>query len=264
MSLYYRTVWISDIHLGSKGCKAHLLLEFLEHVECEHLYLVGDIFDIVKLKSGLYWPAAHNHIVRLILDKAQQGTQVIYIPGNHDQVFRQYDGMNFNGVEVKINTIHQTQDGRKLLILHGDEFDALVCANRNLAYFSGVIYELLIVVNRWFNDLRTLLGYPYWSLSQFLKYKVKKAVVYINNFRHIVSHEASNHNVDGVICGHIHHADHMTLTDNKSYSNCGDWVESCTALVEDQQGQIQLISWLEQRETLLKQSRQVADISKAA
>jgi UDP-2,3-diacylglucosamine pyrophosphatase LpxH len=251
MALNYRTVWISDTHLGTRGCKAEALKDFLEHVECDTLYLVGDIIDLWKIKSGFYWPAPHSAVVQQVFDKAKRGTRVIYIPGNHDEPFRKHAGMHFNGVDVQLNAIHLTADGRKFLVLHGDEFDSIVCHNKNLAYIGSEAYEALLVVNRWFNALRMRMGYQYWSLSAYIKHKVKNIVSFMDNYQHILSLEAQKRKVDGVICGHIHHANISAMEFGKTYGNCGDWVESCTALVEDFTGQISLVRWLEQHQTLL-------------
>lgn len=252
--LDYRTVWISDIHLGSKGCKAEDLLEFLNSIQCETLYLVGDILDLWKFKSGFFWPRSHNAIVRKFIDLANSGTRVIYIPGNHDDLFRQYADINFNGIEIMLQAMHITRDGRKFLIMHGDEFDNIVRQHERLASIGATAYDILIVVNRWYNQIRKHLGYSYWSLSAYLKHKVKNAVNFINNFQHILSLEAQKQHVDGIICGHIHHADISAMENDKTYCNTGDWVESCTALTEDKNGNLQIIRWLEDRQVLLNTS----------
>ncbi len=262
MTLKYRSIWISDIHLGTRGCKAEELREFLDSVECDTLYLVGDIIDLWKFKSGLYWPALHNDIVHRIMQKARQGTKVVYIPGNHDELFRKYTGMHFNGIDIRLNAQHETADGRRFLILHGDEFDSIVCHNKSLAYIGGEAYEVLLLVNRWFNAIRSRLGYQYWSLSAFLKHKVKNIVSFMNSYQHILSLEARKRNVDGIICGHIHHAEISSMELQKTYCNCGDWVESCTALVEDFSGQLEIIRWLEDGQELLQQAS--GNLSRAA
>lgn len=258
MTLQYRSVWISDTHLGTKGCKAEYLRDFLDHLECETLYLVGDIIDLWSwnVKSGFYWPTLHSDIVQRVIDKARQGTRVVYIPGNHDEPFRKHAGMLFNGIEVHLNAIHATADRRRFLVMHGDEYDSIVCHNRSLAYIGGEAYELLLVVNRWFNSLRKLLGFKYWSLSAYLKHKVKNAVQFMNNYQHVLSLEAHKQKVDGVICGHIHHADISQMEFGKIYCNTGDWVESCTALVEDDAGQLTVIHWLEDSYRLLDAANQ--------
>lgn len=258
MTLKYKTVWISDTHLGTKGCKAENLRDFLDQVECETLYLVGDIIDLWSwnVKSGFYWPTIHSDIVQRVINKANQGTRVIYIPGNHDEQFRKHAGMLFNGIDIKLNAIHEMADGRKFLVMHGDEFDSIVCHNKSLAYIGGEAYEALLVLNRWFNSIRKLLGYKYWSLSAYLKKKVKNVVQVIDNYMHILSLEAQKQHVDGVICGHIHHADITQMEFGKTYCNTGDWVESCTALVEDDSGRLSIIHWLEDSHKLLDEVEQ--------
>jgi UDP-2,3-diacylglucosamine pyrophosphatase LpxH len=254
MTLRYRSIWISDTHLGTKGCQAEALRDFITHVECDTLYLVGDIIDLWKFRTGLYWPLLHSDVVQRIINKAKQGTRVIYIPGNHDEIFRKHVGIHFNGVEIKLEAIHTAADGKRYLVMHGDGFDTIVCNNRSLAYIGGEAYEYLLVINTGFNRLRKKLGYGYWSLSAFLKNKVKNVVSHINNFQHILALEAKRKKVDGIICGHIHHAEISELEFGISYCNCGDWVESCTALVEDYTGKIRLIHWLQDGYKLLDQA----------
>jgi UDP-2,3-diacylglucosamine pyrophosphatase LpxH len=254
MTLHYRSIWLSDTHLGTKGCKAEELRDFLDNTDCETLYLVGDIIDLWKFKSGLYWPTLHNDIVQRIFSKAKKGTRVIYIPGNHDEQIRKHAGMHFNGVDIQIDAIHETKDGRRFLVVHGDGFDSIVCNNKNLAYIGGEVYEVLLDMNRWFNSFRRLLGYSsHWSLSAFLKNKVKNIIQILDNYQHILSLEAQKRNVDGIICGHIHHADIAEMECGKTYCNSGDWVESCTALVEDHEGHLSIIRWLEESHLLLDQ-----------
>jgi UDP-2,3-diacylglucosamine pyrophosphatase LpxH len=254
MKLKYRTLWISDVHLGTRGCKDEYLLDFLKHIECEKLYLVGDIIDFWKLKRGFYWPRLHNEIVQRIFAMAAQGTQIIYIPGNHDEVFRGYIGTVFNGVEIQAKAIHHSADGRRHLVLHGDEFDGVVCSSRWLAVLGSEAYEVLIQLNRWFNECRRVLGFPYWSMSAYIKHKVKNAVNFIFDFEQALIHEAAESGLDGVICGHIHHAVIHLTEQGISYSNCGDWVESCTALAEDHSGAFSILRWTEQSAQLLEES----------
>ena len=249
--LDYRTVWISDIHLGTRGCQAEYLRDFLNNVECDTLYLVGDIIDYWKLKSGIYWPYMHNEVVRTILDKAKKGTRVVYIPGNHDEIFRQYAGSEFLGVEIRRNAVHESADGKKYLVLHGDEFDGIVCHSKWLAHLGSGAYDLLFAINTIYNALRRICGYRYWSLSAYIKHKVKNAVSFISNFEQVLGHEAVSKGMDGVICGHIHHAAVSMMTENLIYANCGDWVEICTALVEDAQGEISIIRWIDDSVHLL-------------
>lgn len=265
MTLNFGTVWISDTHLGTKGCKAEYLRDFLDHVECETLYLVGDIIDLWSwnVKSGFYWPILHSDIVQRVINKAKQGTRVIYIPGNHDEQFRKHAGILFNGIEIRLNAIHKTKDGRRFLVMHGDEFDSIVCHYPSLAYIGGEAYEALLVVNRWLNNIRKLLGYQDWSLSAYLKHKVKNIVQFMDNYRHVLSLEAHKQQVDGIICGHIHHAEISAMECGKTYCNTGDWVESCTALVEDEAGQFAIINWLEDSYHLLDDVQQKQSVTMA-
>ena len=238
----YRTVWISDIHLGTAGCNADLLVDFLHSVECETLYLVGDIVDGWRLRKGWYWPARHNDVVRRILKMATRGTRVIFVPGNHDEMFRQYVGFNFGGIEVIEEAIHVTADGRRLLVVHGDMFDGVVLYAKWLAFLGDQAYALLLTTNIWFNAIRKRLKMPYWSLSAHMKKKVKNAVQFVFQFEEAVAHEAQLRGLDGVVCGHIHTAEIRQFGDI-TYYNDGDWVESCTALVEDATGQMAILDW---------------------
>jgi len=238
----HRAIFLSDIHLGTRGCQAELLLDFLKRNDSEKLYLVGDIVDGWQLKKRVYWPTAHNDVVWRVMKRARRGTRVIYIPGNHDEIFRQFTGMSFGGVEIRRKMIHTTVDGRKLLVLHGDEFDAIMLAHRWLAVIGDAAYTLLMGVNRRFNQVRRLFGLPYWSLSKMAKHKVKNAVAFISQFEEIVAHEAERRHVDGVVCGHIHTAEIRQFGD-VTYYNDGDWVEGCTALVEHHDGTMEILHW---------------------
>jgi len=239
-----RTVWISDIHLGTPGCQAEQLLGFLRDVECETLYLVGDIIDGWQLRRQWYWPQAHNDVVQKLLRKARKGTQVIFVPGNHDEFARKYVHHNFGGVEVVNDCMHETADGRLLWVVHGDLFDGVIQCARWLAYVGDSAYELTLKLNRHLNSLRARLGLPYWSLSRYLKLKVKRAVSYVSDFEHAVAREAIRRGAHGVVCGHIHHAE-MREIDGILYANDGDWVESLTALVEHADGRLEIIDWVE-------------------
>ncbi len=237
-----RSVWISDIHLGFRGCSADYLLDFLHHVECEYLYLVGDIVDVWEMKKRMFWPQAHNNVIRTILGKAKHNTKVIYVPGNHDEVLRDFDGAVFGNVEIRYEAIHTTAEDKKLLILHGDKFDSIVKISPILAKVGSRLYDYLLRANRWVNLARRKLGFSYWSLAAFLKHKVKNAVQYISNFEEAVAHEAAQQGVDGVVCGHIHRAE-ITKINGIDYFNCGDWVESCTALIEHPDGKMEIMKW---------------------
>ncbi|URI06724.1 UDP-2,3-diacylglucosamine diphosphatase [Aquincola tertiaricarbonis] len=238
--LQMRTVWISDLHLGTPGCQALALLDFLREVECETLYLVGDIIDGWQLRRSWYWPQSHNDVVQKILRKARKGTRVVFVPGNHDEFARRYLGVNFGGVEVVEECMHITADGRRLWVTHGDLYDGVVQCARWLALVGDVAYEFTLKVNRWFNSARARLGLPYWSLSRYLKLKVKRAVSYVGDFESALAREAQRRGADGVVCGHIHHAE-MRSIDGVLYCNDGDWVESLTALVEHADGRLEIL-----------------------
>jgi UDP-2,3-diacylglucosamine pyrophosphatase LpxH len=238
----HRTVWISDIHLGTRGCKATMLVDFLRSIETETLYLVGDIVDGWSLKKGWYWPDAHNEVVRRVLKMAHRGTRIVFVVGNHDEVLRDYAGFSFGGVELALEAVHVTADGRRLLVTHGDSFDGVVLYARWLAFLGDAAYNLLLQANIVFNALRKRMGLPYWSLSAFLKRRVKNAVQFVCNFEDALAHEATTRGFDGVVCGHIHTAEIRQIGEI-TYYNDGDWVESCTALVEDQAGAMTIINW---------------------
>ena len=238
----YRTIWISDFHLGTRNTRAGFLLDFLRHNESEYLYLVGDVFDGWALGKSWYWPQVHNDVIQKILRKARKGTRVIYIPGNHDDFARQFTGYKFGGITLRKQAIHQLLDGRQLLVLHGDEFDGIVQYARWLSLLGARAYSLALNLNRWYNHIRKLFNKPYWSLSAYLKQKTKKAVQHIARFEETVAAEAHKYELDGVVCGHIHHAEIRSISD-VMYYNSGDWVESCTALVEDLNGTIKIVDW---------------------
>ena len=241
-ALRFRTLWISDLHLGTPGCQAGALLHFLRHVECETLFLVGDIIDGWQLRRSWYWPQAHNDVIQKILRKARKGTRVIFVPGNHDEFARKYLGNNFGGVEVAEEWIHTLADGRRLWVTHGDYFDAVVQCAKWLAYVGDWAYELTLKVNSRLNSLRGRFGLPYWSLSKYLKLKVKRAVSYVGDFEEAVARRARELGVQGVVCGHIHHAE-MRDIGGVLYCNDGDWVESLTALAEHADGRLEIIDW---------------------
>jgi UDP-2,3-diacylglucosamine pyrophosphatase LpxH len=243
-SLRFRSIWISDIHLGTKGAQAEALLDFLKYTESDKLYLVGDIVDGWRLKKSWYWPQAHNDVVQKVLRKARKGTEVIYVTGNHDEGLRDFAGHLFGGVLVTNEIVHDTADGRRFLVFHGDAFDAVVKHARWLAFLGDHAYSAALSVNRLVNTVRRRLGYSYWSLSAYLKHKVKNAVEFISRFEDAVAHECAERGLDGVICGHIHHAE-MRRMNGVLYCNDGDWVESCTALVEHMDGRLEILRWLD-------------------
>lgn len=240
----YRTVFISDMHLGTRGCRIDFLAHFLANVRCERLFLVGDVFDGWRLKKSWYWDKLHDEVLRLILCHARGGTEVIYIPGNHDEILRGWlaHGLEVAGIRFVQDAVHVTADGKRLLVMHGDEFDSVVRYAKFLALLGDWAYNAALVVNRWFNTVRRWLGYPYWSLSQWLKRQVKGAVKAVDRFETALAGEALRRGLDGVVCGHIHHAE-MRTVNGVLYLNDGDWVESCTALVEHHDGRLELIDW---------------------
>ena len=247
----YRTVFVSDTHLGTKGCQAGMLLDFLRSIDCDTLYLVGDIVDGWQLRKGWYWPSLHNDVVRCILKQAKHGTRVVFVPGNHDEVFRDYVGLEFGGIEIRGEDVHITADGRRLLVVHGDEFDGVVRYARWLAFLGDHAYTFLLKLNRVNAAIRRRLHLPYWSLSAHLKMKVKNAVSFICDFEAAVARAAAERGVDGVVCGHIHSAEIRQIGDI-TYYNDGDWVESCTALIEHDDGTMQIVDWgARQREEAL-------------
>lgn len=238
----YRAVFVSDIHLGTAGCQAKPLLDFLKHHPSDNLYLVGDIIDGWQLRRRWFWPQAHNDVVQKLLRRARKGCRVVFIPGNHDEFARAFVGHQFGGIEVHDDTVHTTADGRKLWVTHGDYFDAVIQRAKWLAYTGDYAYEFTLRMNRHLNHWRARLGLPYWSLSAYLKHKVKMALNYVTDFEKAVAQEARNRGHDGVVCGHIHRAEMRTI-DGTLYCNDGDWVESRTALVEHMDGQLELVQW---------------------
>jgi UDP-2,3-diacylglucosamine pyrophosphatase LpxH len=238
----YRTIWISDLHLGTPGCQAAALLDFLRCTESETLFLVGDIVDGWQLKRQWYWPQAHNDVVQKLLRKARKGTRVLFVPGNHDEFARRYLGHDFGGIEVVEEWLHRTADGRTLWVTHGDLYDGVVQCARWLAHVGDHAYEFTLKLNRHLNSLRARLGLPYWSLSKYLKLKVKRAVSYVGDFEAALAKAARERGAHGVVCGHIHHAE-LREVDGVLYANDGDWVESLTALVEHADGRLEIVDW---------------------
>ena len=238
----YRAVFVSDVHLGTAGCQAKPLLDFLKHHPSDNLYLVGDIIDGWQLRRRWFWPQAHNDVVQKLLRRARKGCRVVFIPGNHDEFARAFVGHQFGGIEVREDTVHTTADGRRLWVTHGDYFDAVIQRAKWLAYTGDYAYEFTLRMNRHLNNFRARLGLPYWSLSAYLKHKVKMALNYVTDFEKAVAQEARNRGHDGVVCGHIHRAEMRTI-DGTLYCNDGDWVESRTALVEHMDGHLELVQW---------------------
>lgn len=247
-----RAIWISDFHLGTRGCQAEKILDFLRYTESEYLYLVGDIVDGWHLRKRWYWPQSHNDVIQKILRRAHKGSKVFFIPGNHDEAARDYCDLSFGGVMVVNSAIHTTAKGQRLLTLHGDQFDAVMGYAKWLAKFGDAAYHFALGVNMIFNYVRRKLGFPYWSLSAYLKNKVKNAVEHISAFETFIADEARRQNVDGVVCGHIHYAE-MRKIGPLLYCNDGDWVESCTAMIEDINGDLSIIDWIKERDVILNQ-----------
>ena len=237
-----RALFISDIHLGTRAAQAEPLLDFLRHCEADTIYLVGDIVDFWKVRRGPHWPQTHNDVVQKLIRRARKGTRVVLIPGNHDEGLRDYAGLRFGGIEICTDTVHETAKGRRYLVMHGDEFDIVVRTARWLAYLGDHGYEFALWLNQPLNWVRRHLGLGFWSLSAYLKYRVKSAVAFIGAFEEAVATEARRRGVNGVICGHIHHASDRTFA-GIHYLNCGDWVESCTAIVETYEGELRLVAW---------------------
>src|SRR5271166_6427031 len=240
----YRTIFISDTHLGTRGCRSDFLADFLRQTKCERLYLVGDIIDGWRLRRSWYWDEGHDEVLRLILQHARGGTEVVYIPGNHDEMLRSWVplGLEVAGIRLVGEATHVTAKGVRLLVTHGDEFDSVVRYAKFLALLGDWAYATALVVNRHFNACRRRLGYPYWSLSQWAKRQVKEAVKAIDRFESALAGEARRRGFDGIVCGHIHQAE-MREVGGVLYINDGDWVESCTALVEHHDGRLELIDW---------------------
>ncbi len=237
-----RAMFISDAHLGTRGCQAAMLLDYLRHYDADVIYLVGDMIDGWRLRSGWYWPQLHNDVVQKLLRKVRKGARLVYVPGNHDEFLRDYVGSNFGDIEICDRAVHESADGTRMLVIHGDQFDIVMRHARWLAFLGDGAYAAALMANTWLNVARRKLGLTYWSLSAWAKLKVKDAVNFIGSFEELLASEARRHAVDGVICGHIHHAA-MHDRFGVRYMNTGDWVESCTALVEHYDGRYELLRW---------------------
>lgn len=255
LRLPYRTVFLSDVHLGSGTAMAEQAADFLKHVECETLYLVGDIIDMWRLKARWRWPDCHHRFARRVLKMAQKGTKVVYIPGNHDDAARDYEGLNFGGIVIQREAVHVTADGRRLLIVHGDEADLVVRNYQLLSTIGGAAYDHLVVINRWYNAYRRFRGKPYWSLSKWLKLKVKSACTHVARFEETLEGMALDRGLDGVVCGHIHKPE--IRRGKVDYFNCGDWVETGSALVEHDDGQMQIVNGVAMVEQLRAENPQL-------
>ncbi len=245
-TLKFRSIFISDIHLGTRGCKAAFLLDFLKHAESEKLFLVGDIIDGWRLKKNWFWDQRHNDVVQKVLRKARKGTDVTYVPGNHDAFARDFLDHEFGQIKVARDLIYQDATGKRFLVVHGDEADGVMIYAKWLAVLGDAAYTTALALNNWLNSVRRKFGLPYWSLSKYLKHKVKNAVAFIAHYEEEISRLARERGADGVICGHIHHAEIREI-DGITYMNDGDWVESCTALVEHFDGRWEILHWADVR-----------------
>ncbi len=243
MDTTFKTIWLSDVHLGSRACRVQLLLDFLRQARCETLYLAGDIIDLESLRQSFFWPTSHTEVLRVLLKKSQEGTRIVYIPGNHDDDLRALIGTRFGNIEVVGRCIHTTSAGRRLLVLHGDEFDAVMKHGVLSAFVGAFAYRGLLCLNRFVHWLHEVSGHPYWSLAQHIKTRMGQAQRYIATFRHASLQAAEAAGVDGIVCGHIHKAELVEHDNGLVYCNDGDWVESCTALVERADGALELLTW---------------------
>ena len=248
---HHRTIWLSDIHLGNKDCKTDYLLDFLTKNKADTLILVGDIIDLWSLKNKHYWPESHNQIIKLLLEQASAGTRIIYIPGNHDSSVRKFVQYNFGHVELHDTYIHTTASGKRILAIHGDQFDSVVCHNRFHAVVGDVGYDFLLFINRWWHLFQKLRNKPYWSLATYLKSKVDKANQAIERFTHAAINHARQQDVDAIVCGHIHHP---SIVQDKEilYLNDGDWIENCTCIAEAFDGELSLISWTDRYQEIAR------------
>lgn len=240
--IHHRSIWISDVHLGTSGAKAEELCDFLKYNTCDTLYLVGDIIDGWRMKNRAYWPQQHINVIRRILTRSKRGTKIVYITGNHDEFLRRYSGMSFGNIHLVDEYIHHSPNGKQYWVVHGDGYDAVVFNKKWLVVIGDVAYDSLLKVNVWFNRARSILGMGHWSLSSYIKNKVRNAFSIISNYETTLVNECKKRELDGVICGHIHHPKVKEI-DGVQYANCGDWVESCSAMVEDKQGHLEIIQW---------------------
>jgi UDP-2,3-diacylglucosamine pyrophosphatase LpxH len=256
----FRTLFLSDVHLGTRGCQAEFLIDFLRQHDAQTIFLVGDIIDGWRLKRSWYWPQSHNDVVQKLLRKGRKGARIIYIPGNHDEMLRDYCGNRFGAVELMREYVHELADGRRFLVIHGDEFDVVVRNAKWLALLGDWAYRFAIVLNTWFNLARRKLGFPYWSLSAWLKFKVKNAVNFMSEYEAALADAAARHKVDGVICGHIHRPADRVIN-GLAYINIGDWVESCTAVVEHMDGRLEVLRWSEQGQVAFENAASAARVA---
>jgi UDP-2,3-diacylglucosamine pyrophosphatase LpxH len=267
----YRTVFVSDMHLGTRGCQAQLILDFLRHNDADTFFLVGDIIDGWRMRASFYWPQTHNDVIQKLLRKVRRGARMVFVPGNHDEFARQFIGLTFGGIEIVRHAKHTTADGRRFLVMHGDEFDVVVRHSKWLAFFGDWAYDLALFINTHFNMVRRRLGFGYWSFSAWAKLKVKNAVNFIGSFEKTLAEEARRRGADGVICGHIHHPAIRDI-EGVTYVNTGDFVESCSFVVEHYDGRLEVMRWstllatatADRNEAELEEERQAVDVVEAA
>ena len=240
-----RSIFLSDIHLGTRACQAERLLDFLRAYEAEHVYLLGDIIDFWSLNRGIYWPSLHNTFVQKMLKRARHEVKVVLVPGNHDEALREYAGSEFGDIRVVHEAVHTAADGRRYFLMHGDEFDQITRYHRWVALLGDIAYSLLLRLNGLLSWVRRKLRLSgYWSLAGYAKRRVKGALEFVYGFEESVAHHVRQMGLDGVICGHIHSAAIKDLG-GITYINCGDWVDSCTAIVEHEDGRMELVHWRE-------------------
>ncbi len=255
-----RTIFLSDIHLGTRACQADRLLEFLREHPAEKLFLIGDIVDFWAMSRGIHWTTAQNTVVQKLLRRARHGEEVVFIPGNHDEALRDYCGSVFGDIRLELEWVHTTADGRRFLLVHGDEFDQVTRYHRWVAVLGDVAYNLLVHINHWLSWVRRRVGRPgYWSLAGYAKRKVKRALQFVFDFEFSVTAAARQRGFDGVICGHIHYA-RIAQVEGTTYVNCGDWVDSCTAIVEHRDGRLELMRWTE----TMAQTSEISELRAAA
>jgi UDP-2,3-diacylglucosamine pyrophosphatase LpxH len=248
---HYKTIWLSDIHLGFKDCRADYLLDFLNRVDCETIYLVGDVVDLWAMKRSLYWPPSHYEVLRTLFHKANAGTRVVYIPGNHDEPFRDYVGNIFGPIEIRKEAVYTTVKGKRLLMFHGDILDEHMQLRKWESLIGDAAYDLLLFLNRWANFFRRRFGRHYWSLATYIKQRIPNARQVIDVFERAAVKEAERRGLDGVICGHIHQPA-LKEIDGLLYCNDGDWIENCTLLSESHDGELELLQWTETQQSLDK------------
>jgi UDP-2,3-diacylglucosamine pyrophosphatase LpxH len=245
---HHRAVWLSDLHLGSKDCKVDFLLDFFNSITTDTLYLVGDIVDMWQMSKQFHWPEKHNEVLHKIMHMSQNGTRVVYLPGNHDAPIQTYDGMAFGNVDIEREVVHTMANGKRYLVLHGDQFDGDVTLGKFETWLGDKAYTLLLILNRWYNRFRQWKTGDYWSLAGYIKQHIRGANAAIARYRHACCAHAKAKRLDGVICGHIHHPE-SEIVEGVHYINDGDWVENCSVLVESHNGELTLFNWVHEMQS---------------